>query len=357
MAGSRDLATFAAKMQGKYKPERISNGPPAAIVPSGSLALDRALRVGGYQRGRLYEIIGPKDAGKSTVAIEAMISFAALFPDLGYCYVNLENTFDPARATAMGLDCSKAAKASGRWLPMLPENSEQASDMARDACVSGLYSVVVVDSVGAMESSRVMGKEAEKAADSVGRNAKIITQMLKALSTEARLHECTILLVNQPRANIGGFGGDISAGPKMMQHSTTAKINMSARGGEEDVRKLKLPGEEEPVIVSSRSRMKVDRLKNGLAGRVAEAFINRVGTGEYGPPGIDTADEHITYGLREKVIKLGGAWYTLPDGSRHNGRLALARHLREHPEACKDIRAAITFDTPTDEFGEIEETA
>jgi recombination protein RecA len=336
-------------MQGKYGTERVTNGPPPVIVPTGSAALDWALRVGGWQLGRVYEVYGIKDSGKTTLAIASMIEHAAMFPDRGVAYINMENTFDPRRATAMGLDCSDAAIAAGRWFPMLPEHSEHVSDMARDLVASGLISVVVVDSIGAMESDKTLAKEAAKAADAVGRNAKIITQMGKALSTLARTKQCTVLLINQPRANIGSMmAGDVSAGPKHMQHATTGKVEMRGLGGEDNVRMLKLPGEPDPLMVSIKSRMKVSRLKNGMPGRVAESYVNRVGTDEYGPPGIDTADEYITLALREKIVTAGGSHYTLPDGHKLNGRIAFARYLRENPDAIKVIREALTFDTPAD---------
>ena len=348
--GPRSLADHAAAMQKRYGGEKISNGPPPAIVPSGSAALDWALRVGGYQRGRLYEMVGPKDSGKTTLGTEAMISFLAEFPGLGVAYVNLENTFDPKRACAMGLDCSREAIKSGRWNPMLAGSSEEASDMARDQCSSGFISLVVIDSVGAMESDRTQGKSAEKAADAMGRNAKIITQMCKALSKEARDSQCTVLLINQPRANYSGMGGDISAGPKLMEHATTARIQMSAKGGETDVRKMRLPGEADDLIVSLRCTARVNRMKNGLPGRVAEMFVNRVGTEPYGPPGVDTADEYITLGVREKIITLGGAWYTLPDGTRFQGREKLAAAMRAEPALIKEIRSGIPFDDPIDDL-------
>ncbi len=349
MTGSRALAAFATKMTSKYGEDRISNGPPPVIVPTGSAALDWALRVGGWQLGRVYEISGPKDSGKSTLAIASIVEHLRMFPDRGAGYVNMENTFDPRRATAMGLDCSKRATAEGRWFPMLPEHSEHVSDMARDLVESGFVSIVVVDSIGAMESDRTLGKTADKAADAVGRNAKIITQMTKALSTFARIKQCTVLLINQPRANIGSMvGGDISAGPKLIQHATTSKIEMKALGGEENVRTLKLPGENDPLVVSLKTRMRVTRLKNGLTGRVAESYVNRVGTDEYGPPGIDTADEYITLAMREKIVTVGGTYYTLPDGTKIQGRIAFARYLRENPAACEVIRKALSFEAPTD---------
>lgn len=351
--GSRSLALFAEKMQTTYKPERISNGPPPVIVPTGSVATDWALRCGGYQEGRLYEIVGPKDSGKSSLAIAGMISYLNFYPGRGVCYVNMENTFDPRRSTAMGLDCSDAAIRSGRWLPMLPESAEQVSDMARDVVASGVYSLVVVDSIGAMESFKTLAKTAEKGADAVGRNAKIITQMCKALSTDARLNQCTVLLINQPRANIGGMGmGDISAGPKLLEHSTTVKINMRGKGGEDDVRKIRMPGDDDPVVVSHKVVAKVSRMKNGLPGRAAEFFMNRVATGPYGPPGVDVVDEYVTIGLKAGAITQKGAWYVLPDKTQKNGRVAFSAFLRENPRYLEAIREAIVFDAPADEYGE-----
>jgi recombination protein RecA len=261
----------------------------------------------------------------------------ALFPDRGVGYINMENTFDPRRARLMGLDCSNAAKVAGRWFPMLPKYSEEASDMARDLVRDGFCSIVVVDSIGAMESSRVLAKEAEKAADSVGRNAKIITQMTKDLSSLARLNDCTVLLINQPRANIGGMGGPVSAGPTLMQHSTTAKIEMRPKGAE---------------VVSIKTVVRVTRMKNGLPGRVAEPFVNRVASEEYGPPGFDNADSYLTVGIKEKVVTLGGSHYKFPDGHDANGRIAAMAYLRSNPDACKAIRASLTFDEPVDELEE-----
>lgn len=348
------LAAHAAAMRSKYGEERISNGPAPVVVPSGSVALDWALRVGGFQLGRVYEIIGPPGAGKSTLAIAAMIEHARMFPDRGYCYLNMESTFDPKRATRMGLDCSDAALAEGRWAPMLPEHSEHVSDMARDQVGSGLMSIVTVDSIGAMESDRTLGKTAEKAADAVGRNAKIITQMTKALATMARLNQCTVLLVNQPRAPVGSMmSRDVSSGPKLVQHATTAKIEMQPLGGEENVRTLTLPDEDDPQLVSIKTRLRVPRLKTGLPGRVGESYVNRIGTDLYGPPGFDQADELITLANRRGIVERGGAWYTLPNGDKFQGRDAFAAAIRSDEGIRKMLRDAIPFEKAT--FDDLEE--
>jgi recombination protein RecA len=350
----RSLAAYAAKVQSKYGAQRVSNAGAHVIIPTGSAYLDWALRVGGWMDGRVYEIFGAKDSGKSSLAISSMIQFQRLVPDRGVAYINMENTFDEERAAAMGLDCSDEAKAAGRWFPMLPEHSEHVSDMARDLVGDGFCSVVVVDSIGAMESDKVLGAKttAEDAAKSVGRNAKIITQMSKALSRLARLNRCTVLLINQPRAPIGGMAGspDVSAGPKFIQHFTTAKITMSAVYEGDAARKLLLPGEEADLMVSIKARMRVDRLKNGLPGRTAEAYINRVGTDEYGLPGFDAGDEYLTLGTRHGVIKTGGAYYTFPDGTKIQGKAAAAARVRGSLDDQKMIREALAFEAPVPEL-------
>jgi RecA/RadA recombinase len=348
----RSLAAYAAQVESKYGASRISNAAPSVIIPTGSAYLDWALRVGGWMEGRVYEIFGQKDSGKSSLAISSMIQFQRMFPDRGVAYVNMENTFDPVRAALMGLDCSDAAKAAGRWFPMLPEHSEHVSDMARDLVGDGFCSVVVVDSIGAMESDKTLGKTAEKAADAMGRNAKIITQMAKALSTLARLNHCTVLLVNQPRANLGGMAGapDVSAGPKFVQHATTSKVVMSPVYEGDAARKLTLPGEEAELLVSIKTRMRVERLKSGLPGRTAEAFVNRVATDEYGLPGFDAGDEYLTLGTRHGIIKQGGAYYTFPDGTKVQGKPAATARVRGSLDDQKLIREALAFEAPVPEL-------
>jgi recombination protein RecA len=343
------LAGFAAQMQGHYG-DRVSNGPPPEIVSTGSLALDRALRVGGWQKGRVYEILGPEDSAKTTLMIASMVSFGADDPDRGYCYVNMEGTFSRKRATAMGLDCSNEALKSGRWAQLFPVDSEDASNMAGAYCQGGHYSVIVIDSIGAMESRRVLSKAAEE--DTVMANAKVITQMNKKLATLARRRNCTILLVNQPRATPSSFGGDVSAGPKHMKHVTTVKITMRSLGDPDsgDIRKLRLPGDDEDVIVSQQFAARVGRMKNGVSGLTARFFANKIATDEYGPPGIDTAGEYLDVGVREGIVSLGGGWYNFPDGHKEQGRPAAGRYIRQNPEIGPMIRAAMKFESPEDDL-------
>jgi RecA/RadA recombinase len=296
----------------------------------------------------MHEIIGEPNAGKTTVVLASAGNFQRAFPGRGVCYIDMEHTFDPAWAAALGADCGGEARAEGRWLHWYPESSENASDMLRDACKGGCpctagrhtdsqASVVIVDSIGSLESEQAFAKEAAKV--TVGDNAKVITRMVKHVSTLARLHNVTVLLVNQYRADIGGGGWDVSAGPKAMQHSTTTKVEMRKIGSRDATRKLKFDGDEEPVSCQSRAR--VTRMKYGPPGRVAEFFINNRPTEEFGPAGIDFADELATLGKRTGAIPLSGSHYDIPGGRKVNGEAAAIAYLRAHPEACAAVREAI----------------
>jgi len=176
--------------------------------------------------------------------------------------------------------------------------------------------------------------------------------MTKALASEARRNHCTVLLVNQPRANMSGFGGDISAGPKAMQHSTTAQIKMSGLNGEKDVRTAEYFGE--PERVGARVRASIPRMKNGAPGRKADWFIMNRATEAFGPAGVDLADDVLSLGTRLSVIEQGGGgYYTLPGGNRIKGRQAVGIFLREHPEVMEAIRRAFQFDKPVTDLLEV----
>jgi RecA/RadA recombinase len=187
-------------------------------------------------------------------------------------------------------------------------------------------------------------------------NSQVITRMSKRLATLARRHDVTILLVNQYRANTSNpMGSDVSAGPKAMQHATTAKIEMSQVFAEGSQRKSKFWDEEETV--GNMSRARVTRLKQGARSRVAEFFIMTQETDEFGSVGIDSADEHLQLGLKIGVIKQeAGGYYTIPgiDGRIH-GKEAALKAMREKPDVLKEIHAKIPFDTPVND--ELEEAS
>jgi recombination protein RecA len=333
------LAAHAAAMEKKYGHRAVTTTlAPRSFIPTGSLGVDHILRTGGWPVGLICEILGPPDVGKSTLVISSMIQALKMFPERGVCYIDMEGTFDYDWATSLGLACSEEDIASGRWLHLYPENSEEASDMVRDQTGTGLYSMVVMDSVGGMESKKALDKEAEK--DSVGKNAQVITRMVKHLGTLARIRNASVLLVNQPRANINAMAvSDISAGPKALQHQTGMKIQMS-RGGEMPRTMVFEQGQPaEPVAVQVKA--KLVRSKITAPGRVCEYWICNRHTETYGPPGIYVADECVDIGIRTGAIKQAGAWYTFPAGLRVHSRDECYAAIRKLPELVEQVRGAM----------------
>lgn len=326
------LKTHAEQLAKQYG-ARVAAEPegPPVIISTGSLTVDRALREGGWRQNRIHEILGPPDVGKSTLmhysAIQQQLADAAR----AVAYIDMEGTFDYDWAHGLGLDTSP-----GRWMHLYPNDSEDASDMARECCRSGVYSSVIVDSVGGMESRKALDKEAEK--DQVGKNAQVITRMVKHLATLARQNRVTVLLVNQPRAVISSMGlPDQSAGPKAMQHATTTKLVMS-KGGQVP-RKLKFGDEEETVSVQVKA--KVTRSKLVAPGRVAEFWINNRHTEEFGAPGIYRLEEYADLGIALGVIVQKNAWYQFPTGTQVQGRENVQKAMAADEALVKAVREGV----------------
>jgi recombination protein RecA len=304
---------------------------PYEVISTGSLTTDWALRLGGWIRGRVHELVGPPDSAKTTLMINGMARAVAACPRKGIGYIDMEGTFDDAWAAANGLDLSYVEH-------LYADNSEQASDQARGLCRTGLYSMIVVDSIGAMESKKALEKDAIETLP--GRNAQVVTRMCKHLASLTRETGTTVILVNQLRANIGGMGGDISAGPKEMQHATTTRVQMTG-GRQEPVRMQFFTGED-PEIVSRQFRARVTRSKAIPPGRVGEFWVNNRRTDDYGPAGINVVDEYVSVGVRLGVIDQGGGGaYTLPGGIKVKGRKAVIEKLRGSETLRAEVRRTI----------------
>jgi recombination protein RecA len=306
---------------------------PYEVISSGSLTLDWALRRGGLVRGREHEIVGAPDSAKTTLVICAMARAQRQFPRKGVGYVDMEGTFDDEWATRNGLVIG-----GEQWTHLYADDSEDASDQVRSLVRSGLYSMVVLDSIGAMESRKALAKDAKD--ELPGRNAQVITRMCKHLGSLTRNTGTTVILVNQLRANIGGMGGDVSAGPKEMKHATTTRIAMS--GGREDPVSMIFEEGQPPEMVCLQFKAKVTRMKVGPPGRIAEFWVNNRDTAEYGPAGINAIDEYISVGVRTGAIERDGAGnYTLPGQPKVKGRGAAVQLLRSQPELCEIVRKRI----------------
>jgi recombination protein RecA len=326
-----ELDRFRAGLARTYGDRVAPAEQVIAQVSTGSLTLDWALREGGWRESRIHEIVGPPDSAKTTLVICSMAAALRKYPERGVGYVDMEGTFEDDWAEANGLDLSCVEH-------LYADFSEQASDQARSLCRSGLYSMVVVDSIGAMESVKALEKDAVDPLP--GRNAQVITRMCKHLASLSRQHRVTVILVNQLRAQIGSMGGDVSAGPKEMQHATTTRVQMTG-GRQEPVKMQFYPGED-AEIVSRQFRGRVTRSKVVPPGRVAEFWVNNRPTDDYGPAGINEVDEYISVGVRLGAIEQdNGGNYTLPGTGKIKGRAGAVRALRGDEKLRRAVREAI----------------
>lgn len=337
-AGS--IAALRVNMVKKYGDGRVSRRETVQkyeVISTGSLSLDLATRVGGWVRGRIHEIVGAEGNGKTTLVINSMAQAQKQYPNLCVGYVDMEQTFDWEWAEANGLDTSNE-----RLLKIFPDDSEDVSDQVKEMMETGLFSMVVVDSIGGMESKQAFNKEADEHV--MGRNAQIITRMVKRLAMLARREQIVVLLVNQYRANISNpMGGDQSAGPKALRYATTMKVEMRRTG--EAPLKVKFADDPEPQVVGKQFKGRVTRSKVAAEGKAGTFWIINNPSAEYGPIGIDVADEALAIGIFTEVIGVeGGGYYTMPwtkdKKDRLRGRDTVLAYLREHRDQALVIRDA-----------------
>ncbi len=328
------MKKFRQKLEGRYG-ERLSAIAEKAvqyeIISTGSITLDVATGVGGLVRGRTHELVGPPGVGKTTASILIAIEHQrATKKAVGW--VDMEQSFDFAWAESLGLDTSE-----GRFTHIYPDDAEDVSDMLKMMSQSELFSLIVVDSIGGMESRKAFDKEAVEV--TMGRNAQVITRMVKLAASEARKNNITIVYVNQLRANLEYAGADKPAGPKALQYNTTMSIKLSRKSGESaSVTQTAGTGPDKHEI----GRMfvaKVTRSRVSPQGKQAEYWLFNEASQEFGPVGIDRVDEAVNIGLRTGVIKTGGAFYTPPGYDKSvNGRPRLIAVLRKDPATVELIR-------------------
>lgn len=302
------------------------------IISTGSMTLDIAMRTGGWVRGRTHEIVGPPGAAKTTLSILTAIEHQKADKKKAVGWVDMEHSFDWDWAEALGLDTSER-----RFTHINPDDSEDVADMIKLMAQSDLYSNITVDSIGGMESKKAFEKEAGEV--TMGRNAQVITRMVKQVATLAWNNKITILFVNQHRANLAYAGADIPAGPKALQYNTTMSVKMGRKSGPASDTTLtsKIDGEDE--IVAERFVAKVTRSRVAPKGRQAEYWLINQPTEEHGPIGLDRVDEAVNIGLRAGVIGQSGAFYTVPNWEKAiQGRTKLVAALKKDAAAVEFIR-------------------
>lgn len=332
-SAKRALTNFMKDMEKQYGEGvvRVADDiPDYTIIPTGSLSLDYALRVGGVIEGRMSEFYGAPDVGKSTVAFLMQAAYLRRHPNRTTAIIDMEHTFDRNWGRQLGLDMD-------RVLHLLPEHAEDVSDMVRMVVRSGVCGIITVDSVGGMASKVEFEKEAGDAV--VGNVAKVVTRMMNTITPMLERHGSHLNIINQIRADIGGYKDTTTGGGWALKHGTTHKVEF--RSGEW----LKDKDEDGEIVqVGHIVKAKVERNKVAPKGKTAE-FVLLFRDSQYGPVGIDKADEAATFADRLGMIEKSGSWFSIPefgltkeDKTHVNGRDALMAWFRENPEAIETVR-------------------
>jgi len=285
------------------------------VIPSGSIALDHALGIGGYPRGRIIEIYGPESSGKTTLAIHAIAQaqkqggIAAM--------IDAEHAFDRTYAKALGVNLETL-------LISQPDNGEQALEIADNLIRSGAIDIVVIDSVAALTPKAEI--EGEMGDNKVGLQARLMSQALRKLTANiAKTNTCCIF-INQLREKIGIMFGN----PETTTGGNALKFYASVRIDVRRTTQIK-DGEE---ALGNRTRVKV--VKNKMAPPFKKAEFDIV-FGE----GISRVGEIIDLGVEFDIIKKSGSWFSYNGEKLAQGREAVKQLLTDNPELCDEIEARI----------------
>jgi len=285
------------------------------VISSGSIALDVALGVGGYPRGRVVEIYGPESSGKTTLAIHA-IAEAQKQGGLA-AIIDAEHAFDRTYAEKLGVDVENLLFAQ-------PDNGEQALEIADNLIRSGSIDIIVIDSVAALTPKAEI--EGDMGDSKMGLQARLMSQALRKLTaTISKTNTCCIF-INQLRDKIGVMFGN----PETTTGGNALKFYASVRV---DIRKLNQlkDGEE-----STGNRVRVKIVKNKVAPPFRKAEFDII-FGE----GISKTGEIIDLGVELNIIKKSGSWFSYGDTKLGQGRDAVRQLLLDNPELSNEIETKI----------------
>lgn len=285
------------------------------VIPTGSIALDAALGVGGYPKGRIIEIYGPESSGKTTLAIHA-IAEAQRAGGIA-AFIDAEHAFDRFYAAKLGVDVDNLLIAQ-------PDNGEQALQIADQLISSAAVDIIVIDSVAALTPKAEI--DGDMGDNKVGLQARLMSQALRKLTATINKTKTTCIFINQLREKIGVMFGN----PETTTGGNALKFYSSVRL---DIRKVTtLKDGENPI--GNQVRVKV--VKNKVAPPFRKAEFDII-FGE----GISRIGEIADLGVELDIIKKSGSWFSYGETRLCQGRDALKALLRDNQELADEISAAI----------------
>ena len=285
------------------------------VIPTGSIALNAALGVGGYPKGRIIEIYGPESSGKTTLAIHA-IAEAQKAGGIA-AFIDAEHAFDRFYAAKLGVDVDNL------WISQ-PDNGEQALEIAEQLIRSSAIDIIVIDSVAALTPKAEI--EGDMGDNKVGLQARLMSQALRKLTSAISKTNTTCIFINQLREKIGVMFGN----PETTTGGNALKFYASVRLDIRRSTQLK-DGEE---VIGNQVRVKVVKNKVAPPFRKAEFDIM---FGE----GISRAGEIIDLGVDMGIIKKSGSWYSYNDTKLGQGRDASKQVIQDNPELAEELEGLI----------------
>ena len=282
-----------------------------STVPSGSLALDVALGVGGYPRGRIIEIYGPESSGKTTVSLHAIAEVQKQGGTAAF--IDAENALDPTYAKALGVDIDEL-------LLSQPDTGEQGLEIADALVSSGAVDIIVIDSVAALVPRAEI--EGEMGQSHVGLQARLMSQALRKLSGSINKTKTIAIFINQIREKVGIMFGnpEVTPGGRALKFYSTVRLEV--RRAEQ----LKQGTD----IVGNHTKIKVVKNKVAPPFKVAEVDIM------YGE-GISREGELLDMASDKDIINKSGAWYAYKGDRIGQGRENAKKYIREHPEMFEEV--------------------
>lgn len=281
------------------------------VIPTGSIALDLALGVGGLPRGRVIEIYGPESSGKTTVALHAIANAQRAG---GICaFIDAEHALDPTYAAALGVDVDAL-------LVSQPDNGEQALEIADTLVRSGAISLIVIDSVAALTPRAEI--EGEMGDNHVGLHARLMSQALRKMTGALKSANTTAIFINQLREKIGVMFGS----PETTTGGRALKFYASVRLDVRRIESLKDGSD----VVGNRTRVKV--VKNKVAPPFKQAEFDIM----YGQ-GISREGSLIDMGVETGIIRKAGAWFTYDADQLGQGKENARAYLKANPEIADEI--------------------
>ena len=302
---------------GKGAVMRLGDRPDLQVdaIPTGSLALDAALGIGGVPKGRIIEIYGPESSGKTTLALHIVAQAQKRGGEVAF--VDAEHALDPDYAARIGVDIDS-------MLVSQPDTGEQALEITDALVRSGAVDVVVVDSVAALTPRAEI--EGEMGDTFVGLQARLMSQALRKLAGNISKTNCVVIFINQLRMKIGVMYGN----PETTTGGNALKFYASVRIDIRRTEAIKNGSE----VIGNRTRAKI--VKNKCAPPFKEAYFDIM----YGE-GISKWGEMVDLAVQLELINKSGSWFSIGDERIGQGRDSAKQYLIDHPDVADRIEQEI----------------